>query len=200
MSRHYRFIRGSSPRRSTTADSALTAISDVLQCDKVSWFCHIEALRIAFVVQALIVSGDTGSTAAATNDEINVKRLQCSHCEVGTSERMSVDRTKTRLAAAALALSALALGGCSIPIADLPSIGTTADAPGKQADPYLPVEDLPPSRDQATMAPADRDKMKAELLAARDRQASGPAAKDAAAKDTTRKCPAADSSAAGRPC
>ena len=42
------------------------------------------------------------------------------------------------------------------------------------------------------MAPAERDKMKAELLAARDRQASATAAKDAAAKDTTKifsKCP-----------
>ncbi len=37
------------------------------------------------------------------------------------------------------------------------------------------------------MAPADRAKMKAELLAARDRQASATAAKDAAAKDTTSK-------------
>ena len=103
-------------------------------------------------------------------------------------------------------LLALALGGCSIPIADLPSVGTTADAPGKQADPYLPVEDLPPGRDQATIAPADRDKMKAELLAARDRQASATGAKDAAstkdaaAKDTIKKCPPADTGATGRPC
>jgi len=50
------------------------------------------------------------------------------------------------------------------------------------------------------MPPADRDKMKAELLAARDRQASAPAAKDAASKDTTKKCPATDTGAAGRPC
>ena len=113
---------------------------------------------------------------------------------------MSVDRIKRLLVAGALALSALALGGCSIPIADLPSVGTTADAPGKQADPYLPVEDLPPGRDQATIAPADRDKMKAELLAARDRQASATAAKDAAAKDATKKCPTPDTGAAGRPC
>ena len=113
---------------------------------------------------------------------------------------MSVNRTTRLLAAGVLALSALALGGCSIPIADLPAVGTTADAPGKQADPYLPVEDLPPSRDEATMAPADRDKMKAELLAARDRQASTTAAKDAAAKDTTKKCPTTDTGATGRPC
>jgi hypothetical protein len=118
---------------------------------------------------------------------------------------MSLDRITRLVVAGVLALSALALGGCSIPIADLPAVGTTADAPGKQADPYLPVEDLPPSRDEATMAPADRDKMKAELLAARDRQASTTAAKDAAAKDTankdtTKKCPTTDTGAAGRPC
>ena len=117
-----------------------------------------------------------------------------------------MDRTRTLLAAGTLVLSVLALGGCSIPIADLPSIGTTADAPGKQAEPYLPVEDLPPSRDQATIAPADRDKMKAELLAARDRQASATgtkdaaSTKDAAAKDTAKKCPSADAGATGRPC
>ena len=125
---------------------------------------------------------------------------------------MSVDRTKTLLAAVALALSALALGGCSISIADLPLVGSAADAPAhsKDVDPYLPVEDLPPGRDEATMAPADRAKMKAELLAARDRQASATgtkdaaakdtAAKDTAAKDTAKKCPSADTGAAGRPC
>ena len=102
---------------------------------------------------------------------------------------MSADRATRLLVAGALALSALALGGCSISIADLPLVGTAADAPArsKEADPYLPVEDLPPSRDQATIAPADRDKMKAELLAARDRQASVIAAKDAAARDTITK-------------
>jgi hypothetical protein len=115
---------------------------------------------------------------------------------------MSADRTKTRLVAVALTLSALALGGCSVSLSDLPLVGTPADAPApaKEAAPYLPVEDLPPGRDQATIAPADRDKMKAELLAARDRQASATAAKDAAAKDTSKKCPSADTGAAGRPC
>ncbi len=103
---------------------------------------------------------------------------------------MSVNRTKTVLAAGALLLSALALGGCSISIADLPLVGTPADAPGhgkEAAESYLPVEELPQGRDEATMAPADRAKIKAELLAARDRQASATAAKDAAAKDATAK-------------
>jgi hypothetical protein len=95
---------------------------------------------------------------------------------------MSVDRTIRALAAGALLLSALALGGCSTSIADLPLIGTPADAPGrpKEAGAYLPVEDLPPNRDAAVIAPADQAKIKAELLAARDRQAS--AAKDPNAK------------------
>jgi hypothetical protein len=117
---------------------------------------------------------------------------------------MSADRTKTRLVAVALAFSALALGGCSVSLSDLPLVGTPADAPApaKEGAAYLPVEDLPPGRDQATITPADRDKMKAELLAARDRQASATAAKDAAAKDkdTSKKCPPADTGAAGRPC
>jgi hypothetical protein len=39
-------------------------MSDVLQCDKESWFGHIEALTLGFGVQALIVSGDIGLSAA----------------------------------------------------------------------------------------------------------------------------------------
>jgi len=96
---------------------------------------------------------------------------------------MSVDRKKTALALGALLLSALALGGCSSSIADLPLVGTPADAPARPKDPgaYLPVHDLPPDREEAVMPPAERAKIEAELAAARDRQASI-AAKDAAAK------------------
>jgi hypothetical protein len=62
-------------------------------------------------------------------------------------------------------------------------VGTPADAPGRPKEPasYLPVEDLPPNRDEAAIAPAEQAKIKAELLAARDRQASAAAAKDQAA-------------------
>ena len=97
---------------------------------------------------------------------------------------MSVNRTRRALAAGALLLSALALGGCSTSIADLPLVGTPAGAPDrpKEAGAYLPVEDLPPNRDDAVIAPADQAKIKAELLAARDRQASAAAAKGSAAK------------------
>jgi hypothetical protein len=97
---------------------------------------------------------------------------------------MSADRRKRALALGALLVSALALGGCSISIADLPLVGTPADVPErpKEAGAYLPVHDLPPDREEAAMAPAERAKIQSELIAARDRQASAAAAKDAAAK------------------
>jgi hypothetical protein len=97
---------------------------------------------------------------------------------------MSVDRKKRSLALGAVLLSALALGGCSTSIADLPLVGTPADAPARSKDngTWLPVHDLPPDREEPELAPAERAKIQAELLAARDRQASAAAAKDSAAK------------------
>ncbi len=81
-------------------------------------------------------------------------------------------------------------------------VGTPADAPArpKEAGAYLPVHDLPPDRDEAAMAPAEQAKIKAELLAARDRQASAAAAKDRRPPNTSRKSPDdVDAGAAGRP-
>jgi hypothetical protein len=97
---------------------------------------------------------------------------------------MSGNPRNTALVWGALLTAALALGGCSMSIADLPLVGTPADAPGrpKEAGAYLPVEDLPPNRDEAAIAPAEQAKIKAELQAARDRQASAAAAKDQAGK------------------
>jgi len=97
---------------------------------------------------------------------------------------MSVDRKKSALVLGALLLWALALGGCSVSIADLPLVGTPADAPArpKEAGAYLPVHDVPPDREEPELAPAERAKIEAELVAARDRQASAAAAKDPAAK------------------
>jgi hypothetical protein len=112
---------------------------------------------------------------------------------------MSVDRSKRALALGALLLSAQALGGCATSIADMPLVGTPADAPSrpKETGPYLPVEDLPPARDDAAMAPAERDKIKAELIAARNRQAAAAAAKDAGPKphDGTASRPPSDQTA-----
>ena len=97
---------------------------------------------------------------------------------------MTLNRKKRALALGALLSSALALGGCSTSIADLPLVGTPADAPArpKEAGAYLPVHDLPPNREEAAMAPAERAKIAAELAAARDRQASTTASKDPATK------------------
>jgi len=97
---------------------------------------------------------------------------------------MSTARKTRGLTAGALLLSALALGGCSISIADLPLAGTPADAPArpKESGGYLPVNQLPPDREEAAMNPAERAKIQSELVAARERQASAVAAKDVAAK------------------
>ena len=91
-------------------------------------------------------------------------------------------RTIRLLATGALLASALAVGGCSS-IADLPG-ATPVGAPErpKEAGAYLPVHDLPPNRDEAAMAPAERAKIEAELLAARDRQVTAGAAQNPAAK------------------
>lgn len=96
---------------------------------------------------------------------------------------MSGDRRIRAIMVGALLASALALGGCSTSIADLPLVGTPADAPArpKEAGSYLPVHDLPPDREEAAMAPAEQAQIQRELAAARDRQASA-AAKNSAAK------------------
>jgi hypothetical protein len=99
--------------------------------------------------------------------------------EMGTSENgMSVGRPKRLLVGGALVACTLALAGCSTSIADLPIVGTPADAPARPKEPgsYLPVNNLPPDRDESAMDPATRDKIKAELAAARAKQAEAAAA------------------------
>ena len=163
--------------------------SDVLHRDKVSWFCHIEAPTVLFVVWALMVSGDNALALQQRLMKQASAVVKIYVNGVGTSRRMSLSRKKRALALGALLVSALALGGCSISIADLPLVGTPADAPGrpKEAGAYLPVNELPPDRDEAAMEPAQRAKIQNELVAARDRQASAAAAKDSAAKDSAAK-------------
>ena len=98
---------------------------------------------------------------------------------MGTSESgMLVGRPKRLLVAGALVACASALAGCSTSIADLPIIGTPADAPERPKEPgsYLPVNSLPPDRDEAAIDQATREKMKAELKAAREKQAAAAAA------------------------
>jgi hypothetical protein len=100
----------------------------------------------------------------------------------GDAGLISIDRFKIALVAAAL-LSALPVGGCSTSIADLPLIGTPADAPPrpKEVGAYPAVHDLPQDRPEAAMDATERNKVSSELIAARDRQAAIAAAEAAAA-------------------
>jgi hypothetical protein len=95
---------------------------------------------------------------------------------------MRIDRITRLFAVGALLASALALGGCSTSIADLPALGLPSDAPArpKEATGYLPVHDLPPNREEDAMKPAEQAKIQAELIAARDRQAAAQNANGAA--------------------
>jgi hypothetical protein len=93
---------------------------------------------------------------------------------------ISTARVKIALVSGALLL-ALPAGGCSTSIADLPLIGTPADAPArpKEVGAYPAVHDLPQDRPEAAMDTAERNKVANELIAARDRQASTGAAQTA---------------------
>jgi hypothetical protein len=76
------------------------------------------------------------------------------------------------LAGAALLLVALALGGCSTSISEIPLGSASSDPHAKEAGAYLPVNVLPPARDEAAMEPAERAQIQKELITARERQAS----------------------------
>jgi hypothetical protein len=72
-------------------------------------------------------------------------------------------------------LLGLALAGCASQLADAPLVGLPANTPPRPATPaeYLPVHDVPPPRQETVLDQAQRDKLEKDLLAARDRQASG---------------------------
>jgi hypothetical protein len=112
---------------------------------------------------------------------------------------MAADRRGVMFASGALLIATLALGGCSTTIADLPAVGTPADAPErpKEAGAYLPVHDLPPDRVDAVISPAERAKIEAELIAARERQATAMDTKDGKAKPEPK--PAAKSKSGVKP-
>jgi hypothetical protein len=102
---------------------------------------------------------------------------------------MSAGRRGRVVVWGALLMAALAVGGCSSSIADLPLVGTPADAPArpKEAGSYLPVHDLPPDRDATVIPPKERAKIEAELIAARDRQAVNAQSSPANAQNSAAK-------------
>jgi hypothetical protein len=82
------------------------------------------------------------------------------------------------LAGAALLFAALALGGCSTSISEIPIGSTASDTRTRDTGAYLPVNETPPAREEAAMDPAERAKVQKELIAARERQALANATKD----------------------
>ena len=86
------------------------------------------------------------------------------------------------LAAAALLLYSLSLGGCATSTTSSSPMDAHAEAPARpKTSGYLPVENLPPKDEKPAMTADERLKLKKELIAARDRQASGGKAKGGAA-------------------
>jgi hypothetical protein len=83
---------------------------------------------------------------------------------------------RAAVAAIALLLAGLTLGGCSIPLSDLPSFGGSDPATVKDADGFLAVNATPPGRDEKVLEPSERAKVEKELIAARERQAAAAAA------------------------
>ena len=83
----------------------------------------------------------------------------------------------TALAVRAVLLSILSLGGCASSSSSL--MDARAEAPSPQQK-YLPVEDLPPKREKPAMTADEQAKLKKELTAARDRQATSAKAQGSA--------------------
>jgi hypothetical protein len=89
----------------------------------------------------------------------------------------------TALAAGALLLLSLSLGGCATSTAGSSQMDARAQAPAPpKTSTYLPVEDLPPGREERAMTPDERLKLKKELIAARERQAGASKAQGAPAR------------------
>jgi hypothetical protein len=88
---------------------------------------------------------------------------------------MSKDGKVTALAAAALFLASLSLGGCATSNTGSSLMDARAEAPAPpKTGVYLPVEDLPAKREKPAITADERSKLKKELIAARDRQAARP--------------------------
>jgi hypothetical protein len=161
----------------------------VLRCDILPLSGHIRAAPTRFVVWVLMNSGDNDLGSRYQTIWAAAVGFAGRDCEEMSGDRTAKARVKgallvSALGMSALVLSALTLGGCSISIADLPLAGTPADAPPrpKDASGYLPVNELPPEREESAMNAAERARIQSELVAARERQASAVAGKDAAAK------------------
>ena len=82
-----------------------------------------------------------------------------------------VDKPITALAAGALLLLSLSLGGCATSTAGSSLMDAQAEAPAPpKPSAYLPLGDLPPRPEKPAMTADEQSKLRKELAAARDRQ------------------------------
>jgi hypothetical protein len=93
---------------------------------------------------------------------------------------MLKDTKITTLAAAALVLSGLSLGGCAASTGSSPMDARAEAAAPRRTSNYPAVEDLPQQRERPAMTADERLKLQKELIGARDRLASRARAKQAA--------------------
>jgi hypothetical protein len=94
---------------------------------------------------------------------------------------MSKNTKMAALAAAALLLYGLSLGGCATSTTGSSPMDAHAEALPKTGG-YLPVENLPPREGKPGMTADERLKLQKELIAVRDRQTSRAKAKGASLK------------------
>ncbi|WP_415914709.1 transposase [Rhodopseudomonas palustris] len=98
-----------------------------------------------------------------------------------TSSEPTSTRRRLRSGAPAVALllvglvTGLPLGGCSIPVSDMPLLGVSDDQE-KDSNGYLAVNALPTGREEKAMEPGERSKLESELIATRERQTAAAAA------------------------
>jgi hypothetical protein len=84
-----------------------------------------------------------------------------------------VDKPITALAAGALLLLSFSLGGCATSTAGSSLMDAQAEAPAPpKPSAYLPLEDLPPTREKPAMTVDEQSKLKKQLIDARARQAA----------------------------
>jgi hypothetical protein len=83
---------------------------------------------------------------------------------------VSNERKITALAAGALLLSSLSLGGCATSTAGSSLMDARAEAAPPNKGVYPLLGDLPPKPEKPAMTPDERLKLQKELITARDRQ------------------------------
>src|SRR6202167_2990486 len=87
-----------------------------------------------------------------------------------------VDKRMAALAAGALLLMGLSLGGCATSSSGSSLMDARAEAPAPpKTSAYPPVGVLPPAREKPAMTSDERSKLQKELIAARNRQEAGKA-------------------------